>query len=292
MKTCPGLSSVVRALLSVVGAVLFILPSIHAQNGGMLGRSITWRPVNSPFTPDAANGAIMGGPGADPNPGTPMFICRASVQGSVVPGKWVQGNCNVPFNGSEQIMRSYEVAYGSARWGAYQGSFYGLAQTGSNSDGSPLYSCRVQYVDASGNNYGNQPGKLVSDGTCHIPFGGGEVVAQLALHLADLVAVPFHQAAGYDQLAGLAGQLMLGHLEDGVDRLLFRLIYERTGIYHQNVSRLRTVGHFRACLIQQAHHDLAIDQVFGAAQAHKANTRPRLQHRIRNTPRAQWHFFC
>ena len=176
MKTCPGLSSVVRALLSVVGAVLFILPSIHAQNGGMLGRSITWRPVNSPFTPDAANGAIMGGPGSDPSPGTPMFICRANLQGSVVPGKWVQGNCNVPFNGSEQIMRSYEVAYGSARWGAYQGSFYGLAQTGSNSDGSPLYSCRVQYVDASGNNYGNQPGKLVSDGTCHIPFGGGEVV--------------------------------------------------------------------------------------------------------------------
>ena len=56
-----------------------------------------------------------------------MFICRAQIQGSVVPGKWVQGNCNVPYGGSEQIMRSYEVAYGSARWGPYQGGVYGLA---------------------------------------------------------------------------------------------------------------------------------------------------------------------
>ena len=88
----------------------------------MLGSSITWRAVNAPFTPDAGNGAIAGGPGADPNPGTPMYICRARVQGSLVPGKWVQGNCNVAFGGSEQIMRSYEVAYGSARWGAYRGS--------------------------------------------------------------------------------------------------------------------------------------------------------------------------
>jgi hypothetical protein len=145
---------------------------VQAQNGGMPGQSISWQPARSPFTP---NGAIMGGPGADPNPGTPMYICRARIQGSMVPGKWVQGNCNVAFGGSEQIMRSYEVAYGSARWGAYRGGSYGLAQTGRDADGSPLYSCRVNYVDASGRGYGYQPGKLVSDGTCHIPFGGAEV---------------------------------------------------------------------------------------------------------------------
>ena len=28
----------------------------------------------------------------------------------------------------------------------------------------------------SGTDYGYQPGKLVPDGTCHIPFGGGEVI--------------------------------------------------------------------------------------------------------------------
>jgi hypothetical protein len=164
-----------RLLLPLILLLWCSSVSMHAQNGGMLGQSITWQPATSPFTPDASNGAIVGGPGADPNPGTPMYICRARVQGSMVPGKWVQGNCNVPFGGSEQIMNSYEVAYGTARWGAYQGSFYGLAQMGRDRDGSPLYSCRVHYVDASGTDYGYQPGKLVSDGTCHIPFGGAEV---------------------------------------------------------------------------------------------------------------------
>ncbi len=151
--------------------------SMLAQNGAMLGQSITWRAVTAPYTPDPANGAIAGGPGADPNPGTPMYICRAQVQGSLVPGKWVQGNCNVAFGGSEQIMRTYEVAYGRARWGAYGGSFYGLAQMGRDSNGNPLYSCRIHYIDASGNDYGFQPGKLVSDGTCHIPFGGAEITS-------------------------------------------------------------------------------------------------------------------
>ncbi len=156
-------------LLALVG---WLDVSCYAQNGPMLGQSITWSRAQAPFTP--GNGAISGGPGADPSPGTPMYICRAQVQGSLVPGKWVQGNCNVAFGGSEQIMRSYEVAYGSARWGQYRGSAYGLAQTGNEADGSPLYSCRVNYY-ASGANYGYQPGKLVSDGTCHIPFGGTEI---------------------------------------------------------------------------------------------------------------------
>jgi Protein of unknown function (DUF3421) len=159
-------------LLAVLGCCGI---SAIAQNDSAFGRSITWNSVQAPFTPEQSSGAIAGGPGSDPNPGTPMFICRAQIQGSVVPGKWVQGNCNVAYGGSEQIMRSYEVAYGSARWGPYQGSVYGLAQTGSNADGSPLFSCRVRY-SSSGTDYGYQPGKLVSDGTCHIPLGGGEVV--------------------------------------------------------------------------------------------------------------------
>jgi Protein of unknown function (DUF3421) len=142
----------------------------------MPGQSISWRSVTSPFTPDVNQGAIVGGPGNDPNAGTPMYICRARVQGSLTPGKWVQGNCNVAFGGSEQIMRSYEVAYGSAQWGAYRGNAYGLVQMGRDADGSPLYSCRVNYVDANGNGYGYQPGKLVGSGTCNIPFGGGEVI--------------------------------------------------------------------------------------------------------------------
>jgi len=164
-------------LLLVLSLLSYGGVRVSAQSGGMMpGQSISWRPVTSPFTPDANQGAIVGGPGNDPNPGTPMFICRARVQESLTPGKWVQGNCNVAFSGSEQIIRSYEVAYGSARWGGYRGNAYGLIQMGRDADGSPLYSCRVNYVDANGNGYGYQPGKLVSSGTCNIPFGGVEVI--------------------------------------------------------------------------------------------------------------------
>jgi hypothetical protein len=146
--------------------------SLHAQTGQpTLGRSINWRSAQAPFNP--SNGAIVGGPGSDPNPGTPMYICRAQIQNSVIPGKWVQGNCNIAYNGAEQIMRDYQVAYGSATWGPYHGGFYGLAQTGNDSGGNPLYSCRVHY--SSGTDYGYQPGKLGSDGLCRIPFGGTEL---------------------------------------------------------------------------------------------------------------------
>lgn len=144
----------------------------------MLGQSITWNSVQAPFTPQQSNGAIAGGPGSDPNPGTPMFVCRAQIQGSLIPGKWVQGNCNVAYNSSEQIVRSYQVAYGNARWGQYQGNIYGLAQTGNNADGSALFSCRISYSPNPGTDYGYQPGELASDGMCHVPMGGGVVVQQ------------------------------------------------------------------------------------------------------------------
>jgi hypothetical protein len=150
---------------------------LFAQNGPAYGRSIDWQQARAPFTPDPGAGAIEGGPGNDPNPGAPMYVCRAQFQGSMVPGKWVQGSCNVAFGNAEHIMPRYQVAYGTARWGRYRGDTNGLVQTGSEPDGSPLYSCRVHYFGGIMNtDYGYQPGKLVGDGTCHIPVGGAEIV--------------------------------------------------------------------------------------------------------------------
>jgi hypothetical protein len=65
-------------LISLLSCVSVI---VHAQNGAILGQNISWRPVTSPFIPDASQGAIAGGPGNDPNPGTPMYICRGRMQG-------------------------------------------------------------------------------------------------------------------------------------------------------------------------------------------------------------------
>ena len=71
---------------------------------------------------------------------------------------------------------------------------------------------------------------------------------------------------------------MLRHLQDGVDRLLFGFVDERAGIHHQDICRLRLVGDLRPGPVKQAHHDLAVDQVFGATQAYEADARPLLDH--------------
>lgn len=149
-------------------ALLLAQDMRHSRSG------IEWRDAQSPFTPGI--GAIIGGPGNAPETGSPMYVCRAQVQGSVTPGKWVKGNCNVAYNGSEVVMAQYQVAYGNALWQPYSASFYGLIRTGTDSDGTPLFSCRVHYDPGfPQGDQGNQPGKLLN-GTCRIPYGGGELV--------------------------------------------------------------------------------------------------------------------
>jgi Protein of unknown function (DUF3421) len=136
-------------------------------------QAISWRDARAPFTPGI--GAIIGGPGNSPDPGGPMYICRAQVQGSVTPGKWVNGYCNVAFNGQEVVMSQYQVAYGDALWQPYSGTTYGLLRTGTDSDGTPLFSCRVHYnAGFPQGDQGNQPGKLRA-GVCRVPYAGGEL---------------------------------------------------------------------------------------------------------------------
>ena len=155
-------------------AFLFVSMGLMAQPGWYPGQSVSWQRAQSGFSP--GRGAIAGGPGNDPTPGTPMYVCRGQDGGSLVPGKWVRGNCNVAFNGSEDVLRQYEVAFGRAQWGPYQGNVQGLVQTGREVDGSPLYSCRVRAGGRFGReDLGFQPGKLLGDGTCHYAMGGQEV---------------------------------------------------------------------------------------------------------------------
>jgi hypothetical protein len=78
-----------------------------------------------------------------------MYICRAMYQGSMTPGKWVKGNCNISYGAQEHVMRQYQVAYGNAYWRRYNGNVNGLIQTGTEADGTPLYSCRVHYYSGS-----------------------------------------------------------------------------------------------------------------------------------------------
>ncbi|MBV9305934.1 MAG: DUF3421 domain-containing protein [Acidobacteriaceae bacterium] len=174
------------SLLIALGILLSVNLKINAQNNQSRypGLSVYWQRVNSPYTP--GSGAIQGGPGNDPNPGSPMYVCRSRYQGSVQPGKWVGGNCNIAYGGREIVRSSYEVAYGNATWLPYDPTRNGLYQTGTDSDGTPLFTCRVRYRGSSSNfpqipgfplgtDLGYQPGKLLN-GSCHVPLGGQEVV--------------------------------------------------------------------------------------------------------------------
>ena len=170
------LSSCRSVWLRVVAvfAIAALVSSASVAAQWFPGQSVSWQRAQSGFNP--GQGAIAGGPGNDPAPGTPMYVCRGQDGGSLVPGKWVRGNCNVAFNGSEDVLRRYEVAFGNAQWGPYQGNSQGLVQTGHEVDGSPLYSCRVHASGGFGmQDVGFQPGKLLGDGTCHYPLSGREV---------------------------------------------------------------------------------------------------------------------
>ncbi len=148
--------------LSGVSALFSGIGTARAQESGL-----HWERQRAPERPRA--GAIEGGPGDAPEHDSPLFVCRAEYAGSLQPGKWVKGNCSISYGGKEIVAEDYEIAYGQAGWRPYDGHSAGLIQTGRDTDGSPLYSCRVQYRDL-----GYQPGKLKGD-TCNFPYGGKDI---------------------------------------------------------------------------------------------------------------------
>ena len=154
--------------VAVFAAGLLMLPVMFAHPASAQSSPVQWQNHQSPDSPGP--GAIVGGPGDAPEHGSPLYVCRAAYEGGSQPGKWVKGNCNVTYNSKEVVMHAYQVLYGQAEWRPYTGVAPDLLQTGNEANGSPLYTCRVQYKD-----HGYQPGKLTG-GKCDIPYDGKEVV--------------------------------------------------------------------------------------------------------------------
>ncbi len=134
---------------------------------------MSWQPAQNPFQPGQC--AIEGGPGNGPKPGAPLYVCRASYNNALYPGKWIQGQCSIADGtGHEQKVDSYEVASGNAAWRTFDGNIDALVPGGYDADGTPLYICRKK-LNYWGNK-GLQPGWL-KDGQCHIPYGSLDNVA-------------------------------------------------------------------------------------------------------------------
>ena len=90
--------------------------------------------------------------------------------------------------------------------------------------------------------------------------------------LPDLVAVALDEAAGYDDAACLAAVLLLvlDHLEDGVDGLLLGGVDEAAGVDDDDLGVFGSGGEFGAVVVEQAHHDLGVDEVLGATERNEA----------------------
>ena len=98
-----------------------------------------------------------------------------------------------------------------------------------------------------------------------LQFAGADHGVHFGNALPDFVAVALHQAAGDDELFGRAGGLVARHLENGVDRLLLGGVDEAAGVDDEDFGLFGMGGQARAGAVEQAHHDLGVDEVFGAA---------------------------
>lgn len=141
-----------------------LLTLLFAQVAISQDSPLRWKPGHSPEAP--GYGAIAGAPATQQGP--PVYVCRTKTEVGVYPGKWVNGSCKIALTGQEVVSTDYEIAYGRAEWRTYQPRSAGLLATGSDGDGAPLYSCRVQYR-------GYQLG-VVIDNKCDFPYEGRDIV--------------------------------------------------------------------------------------------------------------------
>lgn len=105
--------------------------------------------------------------------GDPLYVCRASFQGGVHPGKVRRGfgGCNIPWGGREHTVFNHQVWVGDGYWDeAANGAIpMDAVRGGREANREPLYVCRAAF----GN--GVHPGKVrPAFGGCNIPYGGRE----------------------------------------------------------------------------------------------------------------------
>jgi len=106
--------------------------------------------------------------------GAPLYVCRASYNGGVHPGKVVAGKCNITYGGQEIPMERFAVLMGQLAnprlWAPGFSPNNANFPAGVDSDRTTtLYVCRASY------NNGLHPGKVVA-GKCNIGWGGQEII--------------------------------------------------------------------------------------------------------------------
>jgi hypothetical protein len=113
-------------------------------------------------------------------------------------------------------------------------------------------------------------GRKTGGGEDGFEFAGAYYCVYFGDVLLDFVAIALDEAAGdYDALGFSsvgAADFVLDHLEDGVDGLLLGGVDEAAGVDDDDLGVFGAGGELGAVVVEQAHHDLGVDEVFGAAE--------------------------
>ena len=82
----------------------------------------------------------------------------------------------------------------------------------------------------------------------------------------NLLAEALHQASGNNQFLSGAEFLVLSHFQNRVDGFFLRGFNKTAGVDHEDLRIIGARREFVAFAGKNAHHHLAVDEVFGAAQ--------------------------
>ena len=104
-----------------------------------------------------------------------------------------------------------------------------------------------------------------------LEFVGAEDGVDFRDLLPQFIAVALDQAACHDQAASPADTLVLGSLEDRIDRLLLGRFDEAAGVDDQCLGLAGILRQLVPAGLEQPHHDLAVNQVLRAAQANESD---------------------
>ncbi len=111
--------------------------------------------------------AVLGG--GENNPSRGLYVCRASYQGGMFPGKLVAGDCNISWGGDEIRLPRYQVLVSHMNKYGWLPANYGAippnAIPGGFENGRTLYICQANWQG------GVHPGKVLGGG-CDFGYGG------------------------------------------------------------------------------------------------------------------------
>ena len=127
-----------------------------------------WVPMRA-GEPIPAN-AVVGG--SQYNPNSVFYICRANYRGSLQPGKFLGGNCNIGWGGREIIKQHFEILVSRKPLTWVEGSYGNIphhAIAGGQENGNPLFICQADYEN------GTYPGKIIGN-NCNFGWGGQELM--------------------------------------------------------------------------------------------------------------------